>query len=107
MSPSAVVCRKIPAYKVDPIALPTGFYNSIARNNLANQHVDERGGGQKKFESKKIGPFRIIQKTNDNTYVLDFPDYIKIFKTFNMADLFQYYHADRQLEVEFFTSVRE
>ena len=41
----------------------------------------ERGGGQKKLDAKKIGPFRIIQKINDNAYVLDLPHEMKISKT--------------------------
>ena len=54
----------------------------------------ERGGGQKKLDAKKIGPFRIIQKINDNAYVLDLPHEMKISKTFNVVDLFQYYPAE-------------
>ncbi|KAG8655628.1 hypothetical protein MANES_04G055444v8 [Manihot esculenta] len=51
----------------------------------------ECGEGHKKFDSKKISLFRIIQKINDNAYILDFSNYMKIFKTFDVADLFQYY----------------
>lgn len=47
--------------------------------------MKERGGNQKKHM-----PFKILQKINDNAYVLDLLDHLKIFKTFNVADCYKY-----------------
>ncbi|XP_037491699.1 uncharacterized protein LOC119369455 [Jatropha curcas] len=54
----------------------------------------ERGGGQKKLDSKKIGPFEVLKKINANVYVLDLPEDMKISRTFNVADLFPFYPDD-------------
>lgn len=51
-------------------------------------------GTYNKLKVKKIGPYAIIQKINDNSYLVGLPDEWKITKTFNIKDLFEYYLPD-------------
>ncbi|CAL1411553.1 unnamed protein product [Linum trigynum] len=55
----------------------------------------ERGGSQRKLDPRKIDPFKIIWKINDNAYVLDLPEHMRISGTFNVADLYPYYSDDQ------------
>lgn len=50
-----------------------------------------------KLEKRKYGPFRVAQKINDNTYVLQLPDNWNISHTFNVANLFEYHPDDEEL----------
>ena len=64
-------------------------------------------GDYHKLQAKKVGPFRIKQKINDNSYVIDLPPHWKIASTFNVADIHDYHPPDdvpsvsHQLEDEF------
>ena len=44
-----------------------------------------------KLKQKKIGHFRILQKINDNAYIIDLPEHNAIFNTFNIQDLYKYH----------------
>ena len=52
------------------------------------------------MEAKENGPFKILKKINDNSYVDDLSNNMGISNTFNVADLYPYhppgaiYHDD-------------
>ena len=47
-----------------------------------------------KLKDKKYGPYQIIKKINNNSYIVDLLDDMAIFPTFNMADVFEYHQPD-------------
>jgi len=53
-------------------------------------------GSYNKLKLKKYVPFKIMKKINDNAYVVDFPNNVTMFKTFNVADIYEY-HPTKQL----------
>ena len=48
-------------------------------------------GEYNKLKQTKIGPFCILQKINDNVYIIDLPKQYVISNTFNVQDLNEYH----------------
>ena len=52
-------------------------------------------GTSYKLSNKKYSPYQILQKINDNAYVVELPADIAISPTSNVDDLFEYYPPDK------------
>ena len=51
-------------------------------------------GEYHKLQAKNFGPFRVKQRINDNSYIIDLPTGWNISSTFNVSDLYEYYPPD-------------
>ena len=47
-----------------------------------------------KLSPRADGPFRVVQKINDNAYKIELPGSYGVFATFNVADLSPYYDEE-------------
>ena len=52
-----------------------------------------------KLQQKKYGRYKILCKINDIAYVVDLPNTMSIFKTFNVLDIYEF-HPDDDVENE-------
>jgi hypothetical protein len=49
-------------------------------------------GTSRKQRNKKYGPYKVLKKINNNAYVIDFPEEVAIFPTFNLIDILNIFH---------------
>ena len=63
-------------------------------------------GKYHKLQPKKYRPYQIIQKINDNAYVVALPGSMRILKTFNVADIFPYYSSEEPIYPDIPTNSR-
>ena len=57
-------------------------------------------GSYTKLKPRKYGPFKIVKKISDNTYVMGLLNNMAMSKTFNVVDLYAYYPT-KQLYPEY------
>ncbi|KAJ0011488.1 hypothetical protein Pint_33079 [Pistacia integerrima] len=57
-------------------------------------------GTYNKLKKKKIGPCHILQRINDNAYIVDLPPGLAISSTFNVPNLTEYHSLDAPLYSE-------
>ncbi|PKU71093.1 ATP-dependent DNA helicase RecG [Dendrobium catenatum] len=56
-------------------------------------------GAYSKLCPRKMGPFPILHKINDNAYVIDLPPEVRTSSTFNVSDLYSYFPPDSEVPV--------
>ena len=57
-------------------------------------------GTYQKLQAKKMGPFRVLKRLDENAYLLELPSNLHFSPIFNVEDLFIYYGHQNKVSEE-------
>ncbi|GJX19210.1 putative nucleotidyltransferase, ribonuclease H [Tanacetum coccineum] len=98
-TPFWVVYQCPPKQALDLIQLPALPGHSIAARNMSGKIEAIQAEAKQRLELSNVKykescykhrPSKLVQKINDNAYVIDLPEHLSISRTFNVADLSEF-----------------
>jgi hypothetical protein len=81
--------RPIQTFKIGDLVL-------LETKNISNKHAGSGEKGIRKFKPRRIGPFKVLGKTNPDTYHIDLGTSINLHPYFHTSRLFPYIAAENE-----------